>query len=112
MKIGKREENGVIILEPVGRIDSITAPDLEQEMESIGSGVDDHHLLLDLSGVEYISSAGLRVVIKTEKARQGTPKSFAVSSMQDHVREVFEISGFDAFLAIYPDAVQGVASFA
>ena len=112
MIIEKREENGVVVLEPAGRLDSNTAPVLEQEIDSVGAGNDGHHLLVDFSNVEYISSAGLRVVLKVVKERQTSPKSFAVSSMQDHVREVFEISGFDAFITIYPDAMQAVVSFA
>ena len=112
MIIDKREENGVVVLEPAGRLDSNTAPVLEQEIDSVGAGNDGHHLLVDFSNVEYISSAGLRVVLKVVKERQTSPKSFAVSSMQDHVREVFEISGFDAFITIYPDAMQAVVSFA
>ena len=112
MIIDKREENGVVVLEPAGRLDSNTAPVLEQEIDSVGAGNDGHHLLVDFSNVEYISSAGLRVVLKVVKERQASPKSFAVSSMQDHVREVFEISGFDAFITIYPDAMQAVVSFA
>jgi anti-sigma B factor antagonist len=111
MIIDKREENGVVILEPAGRLDSNTAPVLEQEIDSVGAGNDGHHLLVDFSNVEYISSAGMRVVLKVVKERQTSPKSFAVSSMQDHVREVFEISGFDAFITIYPDAMQAVVSF-
>ncbi len=112
MIIEKREENGVVVLEPAGRLDSNTAPVLEQEIDSVGAGNDGHHLLVDFSNVEYISSAGLRVVLKVVKERQASHKSFAVSSMQDHVREVFEISGFDAFITIYPDAMQAVVSFA
>ncbi len=112
MIIEKREENGVVVLEPAGRLDSNTAPVLEQQIDSVGAGNDGHHLLVDFSNVEYISSAGLRVVLKVVKERQTSPKSFAVSSMQDHVREVFEISGFDAFITIYPDAMQAVVSFA
>ncbi|MEA2114829.1 MAG: STAS domain-containing protein [Thermodesulfobacteriota bacterium] len=112
MIIDKREENGVVVLEPAGRLDSNTAPVLEHEIDSVGAGNDGHHLLVDFSNVEYISSAGLRVVLKVVKERQTSPKSFAVSSMQDHVREVFEISGFDAFITIYPDAMQAVVSFA
>ncbi|MBW1749831.1 MAG: STAS domain-containing protein [Deltaproteobacteria bacterium] len=112
MKIGKREEKGIVILQPAGRLDSNTALVLEQEINSVGAGNDGHHLLVDFRNVEYISSAGLRVVLKVVKDRQTSPKSFAVSNMQDHVREVFEISGFDAFITIYPDAMQAVASFA
>lgn len=111
MNIEKREENGVVILEPAGRLDSNTAPLLDQEIGAVEYGDDGSHLLVDFKDVEYISSAGLRVVLKTVKERQASPKSFAVCSMQDHVREVFEISGFDAFITIYPGSAEAVAAF-
>ncbi|MCG6930854.1 MAG: STAS domain-containing protein [Desulfofustis sp.] len=111
MDIVKTEQRGVIILAPDGRLDSNSAPSLEQEIGTIGFGSDGHHLLLDLSKVEYISSAGLRVVLKTVKERQSASKSFAVSNMQDHVREVFEISGFDSYVTIFPDTAAALASF-
>lgn len=111
MDIQKSEEQGVIILSPSGRLDSNSAPDLEQAIDTIGLDESGHHLLLDFSNVEYISSAGLRVVLKTVKERQAASKSFAVSSMQDHVREVFEIAGFDAYVSIHPDNHLALKSF-
>ena len=111
MDIIKKEDQGVIILAPDGRLDSNSAPDLEQEIGLISSDDNGHHLLLDFSRVEYISSAGLRVVLKTVKERQAASKSFAVSNMQDHVREVFEISGFDSYVKIHPDTSQALDSF-
>lgn len=111
MDIVKSEEQGVVILAPDGRLDSNSAPSLEQEISTIDAGSGGHHLLLDFSRVEYISSAGLRVVLKTMKERQSASKSFAVSNMQDHVREVFEISGFDSYVSIHPDTKQALSSF-
>ncbi len=111
MEILKKENQGTMILAPDGRLDSNSAPILEQEIDLIGSDDDGHHLLLDFSKVEYISSAGLRVVLKTVKERQTASKSFAVSNMQDHVREVFEISGFDSYISIHPDTLQALDAF-
>lgn len=111
MDIQKREEQGVVILAPSGRLDSNSAPILEQEISTIGADDNGHHLLIDFSAVEYISSAGLRVVLKTVKERQTGNKSFAVSNMQDHVREVFEISGFDSYVNIHADLAKAIASF-
>lgn len=111
MDIVKKEQKGVVILAPSGRLDSNSAPDLEEEISLIKSEEDGHHLLLDFSNVEYISSAGLRVVLKTVKQRQAASRSLAVSGMQDHVREVFEIAGFDAYVSIFPDNLEALKSF-
>ena len=110
MIINKREEKGVIILEPDGRLDSNTSPILEQEISHIDSGSDGYHLLVDFLNIDYISSAGLRVILKAFKERQEGPKFFAVSGMQEHVREVFEISGFDSYIANHPDCIQAIKS--
>jgi anti-sigma B factor antagonist len=110
MNIDKRIERGVVILALDGRLDSNTAPLLEPEIDSVDAGDDGHHLLVDFNNVEYISSAGLRVVLKAVKGRQASAKSFAISSLQDHVREVFEISGFDAYITIYPDIARAIDS--
>lgn len=110
MIINKREEQGVIVLAPDGRLDSNTSTVLEQEISYINSGLDGYHLLVDFLNIEYISSAGLRVILKAFKERQQGPKFFAVSGMQDHVREVFEISGFDSYIANHPDSNQAIKS--
>lgn len=111
MHINKKEEQGVVILVPDGRLDSNTAPSLELEIDTIGAGDDGYHLLVDFSKVDYVSSAGLRVVLKAAKQRQASSKSFAASGMQDHVREVFEISGFDAYVPIHKNRAQAMVSF-
>lgn len=111
MQINKKEEQGVVILEPDGRLDSNTSPSLELEIETVGAGDDGYHLLVDFSKVDYISSAGLRVVLKAAKLRQASSKSFAASGMQEHVREVFEISGFDAYVPIHKNNALAIVSF-
>jgi anti-anti-sigma factor len=108
--IDQKEEQGIVILAPEGRLDSNTSHLLDQAIENVGSGEDGFHVLVDFSAVEYISSAGLRVVLKALKQRQAGPKYFAASSMQDHVREVFEISGFDAYIPIHENTTLAITS--
>ena len=110
MEIDRKQEQGIVILAPDGRLDSNTAPLLEQAIGDVSTGEDGFHVLVDFSRVEYISSAGLRVVLKAVKDRQASPKSFATSGMQDHVREIFEISGFDSYIPIHDDTAQAILS--
>jgi len=99
-----REKN-TIIIRPVGRLDSTTSPEFEKGLaEYLKSPAS--HLLLDFDELDYISSAGLRVVLNAAKVFREVEWRFAACNMQDHVREVFEISGFDSFIAIY-DSVNG-----
>ena len=81
----------------VGRLDTVTAPELEAEISTILPTAES--LVLDMEKLEYISSAGLRVILKTQKAL--TQKAgLKLINVSDDVREVFEITGFSDFLTI------------
>lgn len=93
-----------------GRLDSNTAMNFEQKLfESIENGA--QRLILDFQDLDYISSAGLRVILKATKSLKNADGKLVLCSMQDYVKEVFEISGFDSFLPIeatLDDAVNAV----
>ena len=81
----------------IGRLDTVTAPELEAEISTILPTAES--LVLDMEKLEYISSAGLRVILKTQKAL--TQKAgLKLIHVSDEVREVFEITGFSDFLTI------------
>ena len=84
-----------IILE--GRLDTITAPSLENELNESLSGVEE--LIFDLKDLQYISSAGLRVLLTAQKVmnRQG---SMVVTNASDDVKEIFDVTGFSDILTI------------
>jgi anti-anti-sigma factor len=94
-----REET-ITILALAGRLDAATAPALEKELAKMAEpGVS--HLVLELSELDYIASAGLRLFLRTAQAYKGSPFRFAACAMQDHILEVFEISGFDSIITIH-----------
>lgn len=90
MNIVKKIENGKVILAIGGRLDTTTAPELEKEMENLL--VDAKELVFDMTELEYISSAGLRVLLKAQKlmSAQGDMKIIHVN---ESITEVFEITG-------------------
>ena len=95
MTIEKTLNGETLILKVIGRLDTSTAPQLEAEMnDSLDSAKD---LILDFSELEYISSAGLRVILKAQKLmnKQGTMK---LTGVNDTVMEVFDITGFSDIL--------------
>ena len=97
MKIEKtqNEQNLVIALE--GRLDTTTAPQLEEEIkDSLGNITD---LVIDLDKLEYISSAGLRVLLSAYRTIR-TKGSMKVINANELVQEVFEVTGFADFLQI------------
>ena len=85
------------VLEIVGRLDTITAPALDKTIaEDIG---DTKNLVLDVKGMEYISSAGLRVLLSAQKKMQKIG-SMKVTGVCQEVMEVFEMTGFADILVI------------
>ncbi|MCR4805153.1 MAG: STAS domain-containing protein [Clostridia bacterium] len=97
LTINKTMKDGQIILALGGRLDTITAPDLEQAVKALPE--DAQSLVLDMENLEYISSAGLRVLLTAHK-RMGGREGMKVRNVNETIMEVFELTGFSDVLAI------------
>ena len=97
MKIIKKQNSASLIIALEGRLDTTTAPELEQEIKSSLDGVTE--LIMDFAKLDYISSAGLRVLLSAQKkmTKQGSMKVIHANEM---VLEVFEVTGFADILNI------------
>lgn len=95
LNVEKNNEKMIIKIE--GRLDTTTAPQLEEEINAIGEDVKD--LVFDMEKLEYVSSAGLRVILAAQK-KMSKIGSFKIVSVCDTVMEVFEITGFADILTI------------
>lgn len=97
LNIEKHIENGTVNLALEGRLDTITAPELEAEMKTALDGAKE--LVLDFEKLVYISSAGLRVLLSAQKvmARQGEMR---ITHVNETVMEIFEVTGFSEILTI------------
>lgn len=99
-----------MVVEVKGRMDAVTAPEFEQNLsETISKG--EKKIIINLSGLEYISSAGLRsilVVAKKLKAEQGTLFFYG---LQGTVQEVFKISGFFSIFRIVDSLEAALSQF-
>lgn len=97
LNIKKSIENGEAVFALEGRLDTITAPELERELR--GSLEDVKLLTLDFGGLDYISSAGLRVLLSAQKlmTKQGAMK---LRRVNDTIMEIFEVTGFSDILVI------------
>jgi anti-sigma B factor antagonist len=91
----KNETEFAITLE--GRLDTTTAPQLEKELKAEVNGVSE--LCFDFEKLEYISSAGLRVLLSAQKI-MNTQGSMKVTNVNDVIMEIFEVTGFSDILAI------------
>ena len=97
MTIEKKINQDAVTFIVSGRLDTQTAPELEKELDSILSGIKE--LTFDMTNLEYVSSAGLRVILKSQKAMniQGSMK---LTGVNDSIMEVFDITGFLDILTI------------
>jgi anti-sigma B factor antagonist len=99
MEIIEENQSGINIFKLNGRLDSNTSQGFEKK---IFQAIDDgsKNMIIDFKNLEYISSAGLRVILKATKALKREEGMMMLCDMQDYVKEVFEIAGFDSFLPI------------
>ena len=88
MQINKNQDGNKLTLAPIGRVDTITAPELEAAV--VTDGIEE--LVFDLAQVDYISSAGLRVLLSAQKKME--TKSMKIANAKPAVKEVFDITGF------------------
>ena len=88
-------EHAVVALE--GRLDTVTAPELEKELADCLEGKTE--LVMDFAKLEYISSAGLRVLLSAHKKLSKTG-SFKITNVNETIMEIFEVSGFSDILTI------------
>ena len=97
MTITKKSEGTSLTVAVSGRLDTVTSPELEEELSASLDGVTD--LILDFAGLDYISSAGLRVLLSAQK-RMNAQGSMKVTNVNETVNEVFDVTGFADFLTI------------
>ncbi len=98
MNISKTNTDGTLTVALSGRLDTKTAPALQEELKNDVQGI--QKLILDFSELEYISSAGLRVVLLLNKECAKEGASLSVLHCNDVIREVFQLTGFDGILNI------------
>ena len=96
MTINRKEQGSEVEIALSGRLDTTTAPQLEAELKSI-EGVT--ALTLDFAGLDYLSSAGLRVLLAAQKA-MGRQGGLVIRNVNETIMEVFEITGFSDILTI------------
>ncbi len=102
----------VVVLSPVGRIDHATAEEFETALAPhlARCATGQNHLVLDLSGVDYINSAGLRVLMLAAKRAKAQGGFLAVAAVQPLVHEILEISKFTLVLRVMPTVREAVAA--
>ncbi|MBI2298893.1 MAG: STAS domain-containing protein [Armatimonadetes bacterium] len=90
-----------------GRIDAYTAPDVEEQLQAAVS--DGRHLVVDLTATDYVSSAGLRVLLTLAKRSARGDFQMRLSGLQEAVREVFDIAGFSRLFEVRDTPAEALA---
>jgi len=98
MEIRKTSDNGVTELSLSGRLDTVTSPQLQTELEEALRGAGD--IALDFADIAYVSSAGLRVLLAGEKTAKTSGKTMTLKNVSADVMEVFDMTGFSNILTI------------
>jgi len=102
MQFLTREDRGCTVIEVHGRLDSSGAQQFDQRSSDLlGGGAT--RLVLDLSSLEYVSSAGLRSVLTAAKGARAAGGELVIAGLRGVTKEVFSISGFDTILPTFPD---------
>ena len=94
VKFDKQDSNLTVVIS--GNIDTVTAPELDSELQENLAGI--KNLILDFAAVDYISSAGLRVILMTNQLMEDVDGKMTVKNVNEDVRDVFEMTGFDSLL--------------
>lgn len=97
MTIHTSENGSALTVEVIGRLDTITAPELEAELSEHSGAAE---VTFDFSNLEYISSAGLRVLLSEQKAMNSKAGKMVIKNVNATIMEVFEITGFIDILTI------------
>jgi anti-anti-sigma factor len=99
MQINESRENEILILGPVGHLDTRTQVDFEKVvLEKLQTG--ERRFIIDMVEVEYLASAGLRVLLMLAKKLKSTDGQLVICGMNEHVLEVFNVAGFSGFFTI------------
>jgi anti-anti-sigma factor len=109
MEIHTKKKDESLAVSVMGRLDAVSAAEFDKEMvDQINKG--ESHFILDLSRVDYISSAGLRCILALSKKLKEMKGEIVLCGLQGGVKEVFDISGFSSIFTIYrtlEDALKG-----
>lgn len=102
MEIGQEQIGAVQVLTPVGRLDTDSASDFElavQDLQAAGA----KHFVVDFGKVNYVSSAGLRVLLALAKQTEGGAGSLRLAGLNPQVKQVFDVAGFSKLFQVFGD---------
>ncbi|MBW2439410.1 MAG: STAS domain-containing protein [Deltaproteobacteria bacterium] len=107
MEISQKEENGIVSIAIKGRLDADSSLEAEQVVKEALGG-DTNRLLFNLGELEYLSSAGLRVLLSAAKEMRRRDGKIVLCALNEFVKEIFEVSGFQSLIPITESVESGI----
>jgi anti-anti-sigma factor len=107
MEIVQKEENGIVCIEIIGRLDADSSPEAEKVVKD---AIKDqtNRILFNLASLEYLSSAGLRVLLGAAKEMRRKNGKIVLCALNEFVKEIFEVSGFQTLIPITDTVESGI----
>jgi anti-sigma B factor antagonist len=110
MEVIEKKQDGICILTLSGRLDANSSEEFREKiLQLIKEGT--KKVILDCENLDYISSAGLRVVLEATKEIKRNEGELILCALQDYIKEVFEVAKFDAFLSIGASVEEAIKTF-
>lgn len=110
MEINIGSEGNIVIMSLKGRLDTMNFPQMDKELTALIDN-QNRQIVLECSALDYVSSSGLRVLLKGLKQMEAVHGRLTLCGLQDQISQIFKISGFDHLFEIYPHREEAVASF-
>ena len=107
MEIMQKEENGIVSISITGRLDADSAPEAEKVVKEALEG-QTTRVLFNLDALEYLSSAGLRVLLSAAKEMRRRDGKIVLCCLNEFVKEIFEVSGFQSLIPIAESVESGM----
>jgi anti-sigma B factor antagonist len=107
MEIIQKEENGIVFLAIKGRLDADSSAEAEKVVKNVFKG-QTTKVLFDLQSLEYLSSAGLRVLLGAAKEMRRRDGKIVLCDLNEFVKEIFEVSGFQSLIPITDSVKSGI----
>lgn len=110
LEVEEKEDGDVLILKLTGRLDAVSSPGTEKRVfDHINEG--SHKLVMDFGGVDYLSSAGMRMLLSTTKKLKTLSGKLVVCNVTTNVMDVLKMSGFDHVLELAPNRRAAMEKF-
>jgi anti-anti-sigma factor len=107
MEISQKEENGIVSIAIKGRLDADSSLEAEKVVKEALDG-ETYRLLFNLGELEYLSSAGLRVLLSAAKEMRRRDGKIVLCALNEFVKEIFEVSGFQSLIPITESVESGI----